>query len=136
MSHIPTDVVQSFLTPDINDARLQTASDVFECAIQKRLSSKQNTISINFDLDIYRHVFGTNQSVVLHSVFELNKLPICANWFYKLKGDSKGIQIIFPIRITPQLRMRPVYIKDNDLFVKRMLPIEKIVIVSAIGPFV
>ncbi len=82
-SHIPANVIQDFLTPPVGVARLRTASEIFECAILKRLSSKQTHISVNFDLDIFRHVFETDKSVLLSAESDLEKLNLCPNWFYK-----------------------------------------------------
>ena len=56
----------------------------FECAVQKRLSTRSSSVIVNFDLDIYRHVFETDQAVIIENTTQLERLPLCGNCDYKL----------------------------------------------------
>lgn len=135
-SHLSIDLINAFLTPPIKDTRLQTACDAFENAIQNRLSSKQSRLSIIFDLDIYRYVFGTDRAVLVTSSNELNKLPLSPNWYYKLKQNGKGLRISFPLRITPSLFQRRVYVREDQHVLTKSLPVEKVSILCAVEPHV
>ena len=41
---------------------------------------------------------------------DLSKLPMCVNWHYKLNKHGKGVQLSFPIRITPRLYNKRVFV--------------------------
>jgi len=135
-AHIPRHIVDTYFEPPVCGTRLQTAAESFEYAVQQRLSSKNCKTVANIDCDIYRHVFGTDDSKVIFSFDELDKLPICSNWWYKVKPNGKGVRVSLPMRVSRNLFIRPVFIRKGNNFVKMSMPIEKIAIICAIEPFV
>ena len=84
-------MTESYLCPPVDSLRLKRAALDFESAIQKRLSSRSSSVILSLGLDIYRHVFENDQSVLVESEYQLKKLPLCANWSYKLKANGKGV---------------------------------------------
>ena len=134
--HLSPEITSNFLTPDVSPIRLQQAAEVFESAIQQRLGSRQSRILVNFDLDVYRHVFNSKKSVLVNGPEDIHKLPVCANWHYKLNKHGRGVRVCFPMRITPKLYNKHVFDRKNGEVTKLSLPVEKIVIICAIEPFV
>ena len=53
----------------------------------------------------------------------------------KVKINGKGVCVCLPMRVTPRLHIRPVFVKKNGSFQKMSLPIEKISMVCTIKPF-
>ena len=84
-------------------------------------------MSMNFDLDVYRHVFKSGKPVIISSASEIQGLPLCANWWYKLKPKGKGVCLSFPMRLTPKFHLRKIYVKNDSRFEVRYLPIERLV---------
>ena len=135
--HLSPELINSYLCPPVDRPRLEAAAYDFECAIQKRLSSRSSSVILNIDLDIYRHVFETDKPVLVDNKDKLNKLPLCENWNYKLKSCGRGVCISFPFRVSPRLFNRVVYIKgDNERSKKVTVPVERCLIVCSIEPFV
>ena len=133
--HLPTELIVAYLTPDISGTRLQQAADVFENAVQQRLCSRQNRVVVNFDLDVYRYIFNSDKSVLISGPDDLSKLPMCVNWHYKLNKHGKGVQLSFPIRITPRLYNKRVFVRKYGETVSYSNPIERVIIISAIEPY-
>ena len=134
--HLPTELTVNFLNLDISIFRLQQAADNFEYAVQQRLSSKQSRVLVNFELDVFRFLFNSNKAVVINGPSELDKLPMCVNWFYKLNKHGKGVRLSFPTRITPRLYNKRVFVRRDGVIVSCSNPIEKLVIICATEPFV
>lgn len=135
-SHLSTELTAAFLTPEINRIRLQQAADNFECAVQQRLSSRQNRVQVYFELDVFRYIFNSNKAVVINEPGDLSKLPMCDNWHYKLNKHGKGVRLSFPIRITPRLYNKRVFVRKDGETVSCSNPIEKLIIICAIEPYV
>ena len=72
--HLSPELINSYLCPPVDRPRLEAAAYDFECAIQKRLSSRSSSVILNIDLDIYRHVFETDKPVLVENKDKLNKL--------------------------------------------------------------
>ena len=89
-----------------------------------------------FELDVFRFLFNSNKAVVINGPSELDKLPVCVNWFYKLNKHGKGVRLSFPIRITPRLYNKRVFVRRDGVIVSCSNPIEKLVIICATEPFV
>ena len=137
ISHLPEPMTGSYLCPPVDSIRLERAALDFESAIQKRLSSRSSSVILSLELDIYRHVFETDQSVLVESEDQLKKLPLCANWSYKLKANGKGVRVSFPLRVSPKLMNRVMFIRvDGDKLKKVTVPEERCIVVCAIEPFV
>ena len=101
--HLSPELINSYLCPPVDRPRLEAAAYDFECAIQKRLSTRSSSVILNIDLDIYRHVFETDKPVLVENKDKLNKLPLCENWNYKLESCGRGVCISFPFRVSPRL---------------------------------
>ena len=86
-----------------------------------------------FDID---YVFNSKKSVLVNGPEDIHKLPVCANWHYKLNKHGRGVRVCFPMRITPKLYNKHVFDRKNGEVTKFSLPVEKIVIICAIEPFV
>ncbi|CAG2255287.1 unnamed protein product [Mytilus edulis] len=69
-AHLNQVLLNTFYTPEIDDSRLALSARNFELAIQQRLRGKHNTVIIRFDLDVFRHCFGIENSYILQSVDE------------------------------------------------------------------
>lgn len=80
-SNLSPELIDSFLSPPVGDFRLQVAAQSLETAIHQRLSSKQTSVSLSFELDIFRYIFNTRESVLISHPDDLRKLPLCDNWF-------------------------------------------------------
>ena len=88
-------------------------------------------------LIIYRHVFENDQSVLVESEDQLKKLPLNANWSYKLKANGKGVRVSFLLRVSPKLMNRVMFITvDGDKLKKVTVPEERCIVICAIEPFV
>lgn len=135
-SHLPTELTSAFLTPDVNLIRLQHAAENFELAIQQRLCSRQSRVVVNFELDVYKHVFHSDKSVLINGPDDLRNLPVCESWHFKLNKYGKGVRVSFPMRIKPRLYNKFVFNRKHGEIVKYSLPVEKLVVICAIEPFV
>ena len=127
---------RTFLSPPVSVDRLNSAARNIQAAFQQRLSSKCSDVSVSFDLDIFRYVFGSERSVVIESNSDFNKLPLCLNWSYKLNKHGKGLKVSFPLSVTPKLFSRRVYIRKDGKFEKLSVPVEKLCITCAIEPYI
>ncbi|XP_053402425.1 uncharacterized protein LOC123545118 [Mercenaria mercenaria] len=133
-SHISDELVGSYMCPSVCRTRLEAAALTFESTIQQCLSTKANTVSALFPLDIYRYVFGTDKSVVITSATEIEKLPLRKNWTYKINSSGCGVMVLFPFRLTPRCFMRPVYVRSDTTISRMTMPVEKLTIICPAEP--
>lgn len=93
--HIPESLRRTYLFPTIDedDQRLLQAASLFENAIKTRLTSRISQIPVDFDLDIYRYCFNTDQSVMLENETSIQKLPMSKHWKYVLNKFGRGNMI-------------------------------------------
>lgn len=134
--HLPVEVLRAFLSPPVSTDRLAYAARNIENAFQQRLSSKSSCVTVSFDLDVFRYVFGSETSVVIESENDMDKLPLCCNWSYKLNKNGKGLRVSFPLRVSPKLFTRRVFVRKDEKLEKLSMPIEKVCITCAIEPYI
>jgi hypothetical protein len=108
---------------------LQLAALNFEQSIQKRLGSRTNRHSIDFDGDIFRYCFGQKSTCFIQSHQDLDKLPLNNEWNYKI--DKNGLQISFPFRVQFRLNVKGNYVVKENIVAEQRIPQEKLVIISA-----
>ena len=80
------------------------------------------------DFDIYRYLFSESPRLCDLKDFERLNLP--ENWYYILNSDGTGRKIKFPVKLSIQLHMRKVHVKQNETLTMKNVPVEKCTIVS------
>lgn len=130
-THIPSHIRNKFANPDISIDRLKCAATNFEEAIQKRLHSRINRISIEFDGDIFRFCFGHTCSSILIQKENLQKLPLSHGWDYNINKHGRGVRLAFPIRLQFRIHYRKKFVSSENLILEKNIPKEKLVITSA-----
>ncbi|CAG2219781.1 unnamed protein product [Mytilus edulis] len=131
-AHLNQVLLNTFYTPEIDDSRLALSARNFELAIQQRLRGKHNTVIIRFDLDVFRHCFGIENSYILQSVDDFEKLPLHKNWHYNLNASGRGLKIAFPLTVKPKLHMKKVYISEKGTLEMKTVPVETLRMICAI----
>ena len=132
-SHIDTNSLEHYYPLNIDPHRLASSASAFEDAIQERLKwgNRTNTTILRFDHDIIRYCFQNEKSIHLQSLHDFDKLPLCENWDYRIDKNGTGLKIKFLILLTPQLRIRKVYIKKDEKIIQKMKPLEMMQITMA-----
>ena len=134
-NNLPGYLITNFNQPPASESRVKIFSRLFEDAIQRRLRSRNNRVVIQFDSDIYRHLFGGNESGLFFKE-NLSKLVLSDSWYYSLNSNGCGKQITFPIRLASKLSLRKVYVKDLDgKLVRKHYPCEKLVILAGVESY-
>ena len=123
-SHLLTSVLSSFVPQEILPHRLNEFSTSFERAIQARLRCRIPKSVILVDFDVFRHVFGA-ENTVLCNLDDFKKLSLSGHWFYVLKKDGAGRKIKFPFRLSVCLRMRKMFVKSQGRLVEREASMER-----------
>lgn len=83
-------------------SRLELASYKIKSAIQQRLSSRSTKVVVDFDLDVYSHIFNSESAVILTDTSDIeSKLSLCKNWTYKIKTLGRAVRVSMPIRFVP-----------------------------------
>ena len=82
------------MPPEILPHRLNEFSTSFERAIQARLWCRIPKSVILVDFDVFRHVFGA-ENTVLCNLDDFKKLSLSGHWFYVLKKDGTGRKLSF-----------------------------------------
>ncbi|XP_045187635.1 uncharacterized protein LOC123545377 [Mercenaria mercenaria] len=109
--HLSATLISHYVPPSIEDHRLRHFSLTFERAVQARLKSKNPTVVMCVDLDIYRYVFGESTKLCELNDFSLLDLP--DYWCYSLNKDGTGRKLKFPIKLTVRLNVRKMYVKED-----------------------
>lgn len=121
--HLPDSVTLNYIPSSIDQVRLKHFTADFERAVQLRLKSKNPQCHLFADLDVHRHIFG--ESSRLCELEDFAHLDLSQNWFYNLSKDGHGRKLKFPIRITPSIRMKKIYMKESGKVVTKNVPVEK-----------
>lgn len=53
-----------------------------------------------------------------------------ANWYYRLDKDGTGRKLRFPIKLTPRLHVRKIYVKEGGKLVQKSTPTERCIMYS------
>ena len=123
-NHLPQHVISNYIPSQIDSDRLRRFSVDLERSVSSRLKSKNPVCSVYVDLDVFRYIFG-DVSSKLCGLEDFVSLQLPTNWFYILDRDGTGKKLKFPIKLTPRLVMRKVYVKEDDKLVMKTIPIEK-----------
>ena len=90
-NNLPGYLITNFNQPPASESRVKIFSRLFEDAIQRRLRSRNNRVVIQFDSDIYRHLFGGNESGLFFKE-NLPKLVLSDSWYYSLNSNGCAIR--------------------------------------------
>ena len=93
--------------------------------MRARLKSKTPEFMFCGDLDVYRYIFGAHNSV-LCNLGDFDKLSLPAHWYYDLCKDGTGRKLKFPVKVSPNLSFRKIYVKCNDSLVLKKVPVERV----------
>ncbi|CAG2214311.1 DUOXA1 [Mytilus edulis] len=130
--HIDQRSLSEYIPSNINPHRLNSAAKTFEDIIQNRLKpgNRCHSVSSRFDLDVYRYCFQTDETVLLNLADDFSRLPLTESWNYRINSNGQGLTIDFPIRLSPRLHFRKIFVRteDGSVFTK-MLPIETVKII-------
>lgn len=137
-SNIDQHSLAEYFPQRIDHHRLLSAANTFEDAVQDRVrpNDRRDTTVIKFDLDIFRYCFQTDKDVILYCADDFSKLPLSESWYYKIDKNGCGLKIKFPVRLTPKLNMKKIYVKIGENVVMKRKPIETVHLISASGVFV
>lgn len=136
-SHLSPELISSYFTPSVCSVRLDSAAHSLETAFQQRLSSGVTRVTAQIDLDVFRYVFNTDKSVIVSNYTDLtDKLALSENWFYKIKSSGNVVKISLPMRLTPSLRHKSVWIMRNGAVERSLQPVEKVTICCALEPMI
>ena len=130
--HIDQRSLSEYIPSNINPHRLSSAAKTFEDIIQNRLKpgNRCHSVSSRFDLDIYRYCFQTDETVLLNLADDFSRLPLTESWNYRINSNGQGLTIDFPIRLSPRLHFRKIFVRTEDGSVlQKMLPIETVKII-------
>ena len=134
-NNLPRYLVDNFYQPPVDESRVKVFSRHFEDAIQRRLCSRNNKVVIQFDCDVYRYMFGDNESGIFFQE-HFSKLFLTDSWCKFLRPSGTGKQITFPIRLQSKLRLRKVFIKnDEGKLEARHYPCEKLIILAGVESY-
>ena len=93
--HLSPEINSNFLTPDVSPICLQQAAEVIESAIQQRLGSRQGGILVNFDLNMYGHIFNDVSPICLQQAAEVIESAIQQ----RLGSRQGGILVNFDLNM-------------------------------------
>ena len=129
--HISQHLLDTYLQPSVSDCRVTDAAIRVEGAIQQRLRSRGNRCVVDFDLDIYRHCFASDRTI-LADKDDFDKLPMSAHWYYNVNKCGRGCQVSFPIKCEPKLYFRKTYAYCDGVVREVKVPCERLVLTSAV----
>lgn len=127
--HLPQTVVSNFVPSNIVPSRLNEFSASFERTVQTRLRCRNPKSVIFVDFDIFRHVFGPENTVLCY-LDDFKKLNLSDHWFYILKKDGSGRKIKFPIKLSIRMSIRKIYVRSQGRLVEKEAPMERCSIYS------
>lgn len=120
-------VVREFYHSKPGQKDLEFCADILERHVQAKLLSNTNVFNIELRLDLFRGLFGCDMSVIINSPEELSaKIPVQEDWFFVLKNHDQGRRILFPMTITPKLKMEGSRrtVRQGQVVLKPKFPVE------------
>ncbi|CAG2216973.1 AF17_10 [Mytilus edulis] len=125
----PAHVIDDFHQPEVSEECLLAYSDILE-AIQSRLSSTNNRISIPFPTKLFKFLFGADNSQLVNKD-DFKGPPLSPHWFVKLNVHGQGTKLEFPVQVKSVVSQKKVYLPINNKSVQKSIPTEKLIIVSS-----